>query len=445
MRAVSCIYGLTVAVQPANDVKLAAMTDRLLAMRRRLLAVLWPCGTGSAAAASPAAPLPSGLIGQHGAGFCAAGRSRQQRAPVGVSRPAGHHLVLEQPLQRLRQAAGGCWIGSTAPTAPRDWSCLGVSVDDDPQRAPSSTRTRTRPSFPLLLDAPRMSAARIEIDRLPTTVLIDRSGRRALPAQRRPRRRSLLCCADPRAAGRRRRGTMNFYSTNDSPMNTPHLYSPAALRSDCSLLLALLLLAAGAARHAGESPRQPHCAARRRRGRHAARRGCAPAAAAAAGAAATGRPRLTRGGTRALDRADPGPEEGCRRSEQGPVRARGGTAVPGQHPGGGVRVDGCRGFLRARLDHAQDRQPRCHQLSVHAARSGRAAQGRRAAAVRRQSQGRRSTSWWRSSTARARTIATTGAAPICSFEKGVGAKYLELKITDHARAQQPEFEIKDWE
>ncbi len=31
------------------------------------------------------------------------------------------------------------------------------------------------------------------------------------------------------------------------------------------------------------------------------------------------------------------------------------------------------------------------------------------------------------------------------FEKGVGAKYLELKITDHAHAQQPEFEIKDWE
>ncbi|HEY5020472.1 MAG TPA: hypothetical protein VII17_05600 [Steroidobacteraceae bacterium] len=31
------------------------------------------------------------------------------------------------------------------------------------------------------------------------------------------------------------------------------------------------------------------------------------------------------------------------------------------------------------------------------------------------------------------------------FEKGIGAKYLELKITDHQRAQQPEFEIKDWE
>src|SRR5208282_1460176 len=30
------------------------------------------------------------------------------------------------------------------------------------------------------------------------------------------------------------------------------------------------------------------------------------------------------------------------------------------------------------------------------------------------------------------------------FEKGVGAKYLELKITDRARRQQPEFEIRDW-
>lgn len=32
-----------------------------------------------------------------------------------------------------------------------------------------------------------------------------------------------------------------------------------------------------------------------------------------------------------------------------------------------------------------------------------------------------------------------------SFEKSVGAKYLELRITDRARSQQPEFEIKDWE
>jgi hypothetical protein len=31
------------------------------------------------------------------------------------------------------------------------------------------------------------------------------------------------------------------------------------------------------------------------------------------------------------------------------------------------------------------------------------------------------------------------------FQKAVGAKYLELKITDRQRRAQPEFEIKDWE
>jgi hypothetical protein len=32
-----------------------------------------------------------------------------------------------------------------------------------------------------------------------------------------------------------------------------------------------------------------------------------------------------------------------------------------------------------------------------------------------------------------------------NFEKGVGAKYLELKVTDHVAKHQPEFAIKDWE
>jgi hypothetical protein len=31
------------------------------------------------------------------------------------------------------------------------------------------------------------------------------------------------------------------------------------------------------------------------------------------------------------------------------------------------------------------------------------------------------------------------------FDKGIGAKYLELKINDKQRRMQPEFEIKDWE
>jgi hypothetical protein len=32
-----------------------------------------------------------------------------------------------------------------------------------------------------------------------------------------------------------------------------------------------------------------------------------------------------------------------------------------------------------------------------------------------------------------------------SFEKGIGAKYLELQISDRLRKQQPEFVIKEWE
>jgi hypothetical protein len=32
-----------------------------------------------------------------------------------------------------------------------------------------------------------------------------------------------------------------------------------------------------------------------------------------------------------------------------------------------------------------------------------------------------------------------------TFNKGIGAKYVELEITDRVRKQQPEFEIKEWE
>ena len=32
-----------------------------------------------------------------------------------------------------------------------------------------------------------------------------------------------------------------------------------------------------------------------------------------------------------------------------------------------------------------------------------------------------------------------------TFDKGIGAKYVELEITDSITAQQPEFNIKEWE
>jgi hypothetical protein len=32
-----------------------------------------------------------------------------------------------------------------------------------------------------------------------------------------------------------------------------------------------------------------------------------------------------------------------------------------------------------------------------------------------------------------------------TFDKGIGAKYIELEITDRVKKQQPEFVIKEWE
>ena len=47
---------------------------------------------------------------------------------------------------------------------------------------------------------------------------------------------------------------------------------------------------------------------------------------------------------------------------------------------------------------------------------------------------RASTSWSPSSTARVRTSVTIGARPASRFDKGIGAKYLELKINDQQRS-----------
>ncbi len=52
---------------------------------------------------------------------------------------------------------------------------LGVSVDDDMQRAAKYARSH-RMHFPMLLDQSKSVSRSYEIDRLPTTVLIDRSG-----------------------------------------------------------------------------------------------------------------------------------------------------------------------------------------------------------------------------------------------------------------------------
>ncbi len=62
------------------------------------------------------------------------------------------------------------------------------------------------------------------------------------------------------------------------------------------------------------------------------------------------------------------PEEAGARPQQGPVPARGGAAVPVEHAGRRVRVDGRRRFLRSRLGRAQARQQERHELPLHGAR-----------------------------------------------------------------------------
>lgn len=52
---------------------------------------------------------------------------------------------------------------------------LGVSVDDDPRRAEEYARARAT-SYPMLLDSAKNVSRAYAIDRLPCTVLIDRSG-----------------------------------------------------------------------------------------------------------------------------------------------------------------------------------------------------------------------------------------------------------------------------
>ena len=52
---------------------------------------------------------------------------------------------------------------------------LAVSVDDDPQRAQDYARAHST-AFPLLLDRAKVVSRAYGIERLPTTVLIDRSG-----------------------------------------------------------------------------------------------------------------------------------------------------------------------------------------------------------------------------------------------------------------------------
>ena len=156
---------------PANDVKLAAMTDRLPTIRRRLLALL---GLAALAVATSAGAATVGLIGRKAPDFALPAvvgsnvRLSEYRGQAGIisfwsSRCSvcARQLMLLDRLYSTYRSSG--------------LIVVAVSVDDDPVHAEQYARAHAG-GFPLLLDTAKAVSRAYDIDRLPTTVLIARSG-----------------------------------------------------------------------------------------------------------------------------------------------------------------------------------------------------------------------------------------------------------------------------
>jgi peroxiredoxin len=158
--------------EPANDVKLAAMTDRSFSMRRRLLAVAGLAVL--AAAATSARAADASLIGRTAPDFAL---PAVVGSNVRLSEYRGQAVIISFWSSRCsvcaRQLALLDRLYNTYRSA--GLVVLAVSVDDDPMHAEQYARAHTA-GFPLLLDTTKAVSRAYAIDRLPSTVLIDRSG-----------------------------------------------------------------------------------------------------------------------------------------------------------------------------------------------------------------------------------------------------------------------------
>jgi peroxiredoxin len=158
---------------PANDVKLGSMTDRSLNAAAPLLSGLWLALT--LATTTPAAQAAAnGLIGSIAPDFALPAfvgsnvrLSEYRGQPVVVSfwssrcSTCARHLAALERLYNTYRSSG--------------LIVMAISVDDDPQRAEQYARGHMT-SYPLLLDSAKSVSREFAIDRLPATVLIDRSG-----------------------------------------------------------------------------------------------------------------------------------------------------------------------------------------------------------------------------------------------------------------------------
>jgi peroxiredoxin len=157
---------------PANDVKLAPMTGRTPTCAVRLS--VWLClllSLGGPLAASAAA---SSLIGQSAPDFALPALvgsnirlSEFRGQPVIVTFWSSHCSTCAKQLVALDHLYGTYRSSGLV--------VLAVSVDDDAQRAQAYAHAHT-PSYPLLLDNAKSVSRSFAIDRLPSTVMIDRSG-----------------------------------------------------------------------------------------------------------------------------------------------------------------------------------------------------------------------------------------------------------------------------
>lgn len=158
---------------PANDVKLAAMTDRSPTIRRRLLAVLG-LALLAALATTAAVAAEANLIGQTAPDFAL---PAVVGSNVRLSEYRGQAVIISFWSSRCgvcaRQLALLDRLYNTYRSA--GLVVLAVSVDDEPMHAEQYARAHAA-GFPLLLDTSKAVSRAYAIDRLPSTVLIDRSG-----------------------------------------------------------------------------------------------------------------------------------------------------------------------------------------------------------------------------------------------------------------------------
>ncbi len=161
---------------PANDVKLGSMTARTPSRRfwfgaglaiAALLATLTPAGRISVAAANR-------LIGQTAPDFALPAFAGSN---VRLSEYRGQPVVVSFWSSRCSTCAKQLATLDRLYNTYRSSGLivLAISVDDDAQRAQQYARAHAQ-AFPLLIDSSKSVSRAFTIERLPASVLIDRSG-----------------------------------------------------------------------------------------------------------------------------------------------------------------------------------------------------------------------------------------------------------------------------